>query len=58
MTDPNDNFHPFYNDYFPPQYGPWSYGLDYDDDEFRAGNPFSDVPEMEHNGWIFSIQLN
>ena len=53
MTNPDDNFNPLFNNLLPPEFAHWSYGLDYDDDEFRAGYPFSDVQEMELNGSIF-----
>lgn len=50
MTNPNDDFHPLFNNNASPEFGHLSFGLDYDDEEFRAGYPFSDVPEMTLNG--------
>ncbi len=56
-SNQNDHFHsngdldPFFDTFLPPEYAQWPFMLDYDDDEFRAGYPFSDVPEMEVNGY-------
>ena len=50
MTNPNDDFNPLFNNHLPPEFAHWAHGLDYNDDEFRAGYPFSDVEETESNG--------
>jgi hypothetical protein len=57
-SNQNDNFHsngdldPFFDTFLPPEYAQWPFMLYYDDDdEFRAGYPFSDVPAMELNGY-------
>lgn len=58
MTNPNDDFHPLFNNNASPEYGYLSsFGLDYDDDEFRAGYPFSDVPEVTLDGSLLSISV-
>ena len=50
MTNLNEDFNPVYNDPLPPEFAHWSLDLYFDDDEFRAGYPFSDIPEIESNG--------
>ncbi|CAF3951274.1 unnamed protein product [Rotaria sordida] len=49
MTNFNGDFNPVYNNPLPPVFAHWPLDLDLDDDEFRAGYPFSDIPEMESN---------
>ncbi|CAF4033759.1 unnamed protein product, partial [Rotaria sordida] len=49
MTNSNEDFNPVYNNPLPPEFAHWSLDLYLDDDEFRAGYPFSDIPEMESN---------
>lgn len=48
----NGDFNPVYDNSSPPECLRWPlYYLDAEDDEvFRAGYPFSDIPEMELNG--------
>lgn len=55
MTNPNDDFHPLFNNAASPEFGCSSFGLDYNDDEFRAGYPFSDIPETALSGSLLSI---
>jgi len=56
MANSDENFDSAFNDPLPPEFIRWSLGLDFDDDEeFRAGYPFTDVPEIEPNGLLFSI---
>ena len=50
MTNSNEDFNPVYTDPFPLEFLHGLSGLDWDDDEFRAGYPFSDIPEMESKG--------
>ncbi|CAF1487628.1 unnamed protein product, partial [Rotaria sordida] len=49
MTNSNEDFNPVYNNPLPPEFAHWSLDLYLDDDEFRAGYPFSDIPEIESN---------
>lgn len=55
MANSDENFDPASNNLVPPEFIRWSLGLDFDDEEFRAGYPFSDVPEVEPNGLLFSV---
>lgn len=56
MTNSNGDFNPVLNNSLPPELAHWSFGLDYNDDEFRAGYPFPDLPKTELSGSIFSIR--
>lgn len=55
MANSNDNSDPVFNDILPPEFARWASGLDFDDEEFRAGYPFLDVLEVEPYGLAFSI---
>jgi hypothetical protein len=50
MSNSNGDFNSVYNHPLPPEFMYWPLDSYMDDDEFRAGYPFSDVPEMESNG--------
>ncbi|CAF1520598.1 unnamed protein product, partial [Adineta steineri] len=52
MANFNDNSNPDYINLLPVELAHTALDLDWNDDEvFRAGYPFSDIPEMESNGW-------
>lgn len=46
----NGDFNTFYGNPLPPEFAHWPLDMYMDDDEFRAGYPFTDIPEMESNG--------
>jgi len=50
MTNSNDELNPIHNNSLLFEFPHWSSGLDWDDDEFRAGYPFPDTPEIESKG--------
>jgi hypothetical protein len=50
MANFNGDFNPVYGNPLPSEFSHWPLDLYVDDDEFRAGYPFSDIPEMEPDG--------
>ncbi|CAF1525009.1 unnamed protein product [Adineta steineri] len=56
MANFNDNSNPDYINLLPVEFAHTALDLDWNDDEvFRAGYPFSDIPEMESNGVAIPI---
>ncbi|CAF4292988.1 unnamed protein product, partial [Adineta steineri] len=59
MANFNDNFNPDYINLLPVEFAHTALDLDWNDDEvFRAGYPFSDIPEMESNEGSESYNIN
>ena len=50
MTNSSDDADSEYTNPLPSDFPAWAYDLHPDDDEFRAGYPFSDIPESELSG--------
>ena len=50
MTNINGDFIPIENNSLPPEFAQWPLDMYLDDDEFRAGYPFSPLLENELNG--------
>ena len=53
MTNPNGDADSFINDPSAVPFFDWQSQLDYDDEEFRAGQPVLDTPELTLNGSDF-----
>ena len=55
MANTNGNVHSVHDNTLPSDLPAWAYDLHPDDDEFRAGYPFSDVPELEPTGELNTV---
>jgi hypothetical protein len=50
MANSKGDINPAYDNSLSSDFPDWAYDLNPDDDEFRAGYPFSDVSELELSG--------